>query len=127
VLVEFAIVFPVLLLMILASIEFGRAMMVCNVLTTAAREGARGGVLPTATNTEITAAVNSQLTANSVSTGDATIQILVNDVVENVSEAGTGDRIRVQVTVDYGDVTWLPSPRFLATAQLRGIAVMRRE
>lgn len=127
VIVEFAFVLPFLLMTVLATIEFGRAMMIANVLTTAAREGARGGVLPTSTNTDVLAGVNSELAANSIPSGGVSIQVKVNDVVQDVSTAETGDRIRVQVTVTYSSVSWLPTPRYLGSKQLTGIAVMRRE
>ncbi len=39
--VEFALVLPILLLVLMGILEFGRAIMVSNVLHTASREGAR--------------------------------------------------------------------------------------
>ncbi len=127
VIVEFAIVLPVLLLMILGAIEFGRAMMVANLLTSAARDGVRHGTLAIATNSDITGAVQQHLEAMSVSTDHADIEITVNGVPGDVSEAETGDSIGVQVTVGYSHVSWLPTPDFLGGTQLRGVAVMRRE
>jgi hypothetical protein len=127
VILEFAFVLPVLLMMILGAIEFGRAMMVANLLTSAARDGVRNGTLAIATNSDVTGAVESHLNAMSVPTDHATIRITVNEVVQDVSEAETGDRIGVQVSVGYSDVSWLPTPDFLAATQLRGVAVMRRE
>ena len=49
--VEFAIVVPVLLLVVFGVIDFGRAFWTINVATAALREGARvGAVQPTCTN-----------------------------------------------------------------------------
>jgi Flp pilus assembly protein TadG len=62
-LVETAIVFPVLLLLLAAVVDFGRAFDAYIVLTNAAREGARWG------------AVNPQLTADEVK------QIVIDDVL----------------------------------------------
>ena len=45
--VEMAVVAPVLFMLILGSIEFGRSMQVTNVLTSAAREGARLSLVAT--------------------------------------------------------------------------------
>jgi Flp pilus assembly protein TadG len=45
-LVEFAIIFPLLFVLIMSVIEFGRAMGAYQTLTDAAREGARFGVAP---------------------------------------------------------------------------------
>lgn len=44
-LAEFALVFPVMLLILCSIIELGRAMMTLNVVTGAAREGARVGAI----------------------------------------------------------------------------------
>jgi Flp pilus assembly protein TadG len=127
VILEFAIVLPVLLMMILGSIEFGRAMMVANLLTSAARDGVRHGTLAIATNSDITGAVEQHLGAMAVSTDHVMIEITVNGVAGDVSEAETGDAIGVQVTVSYNHVSWLPTPDFLDGTQLQGVAVMRRE
>ena len=43
--VEFAVVAPVLFLLVFGMIEFGRMVMVQQVLTNASREGARVGIL----------------------------------------------------------------------------------
>jgi Flp pilus assembly protein TadG len=44
-LIEFALVLPILLLVLLGIIEFGRIIMAVNVLNQAAREGARVGAV----------------------------------------------------------------------------------
>ena len=48
-------------------IEYGRMVMVYQVLTNASREGARAAVLDGATTTSVTTAVNSYLSAAAVS------------------------------------------------------------
>jgi Flp pilus assembly protein TadG len=122
-----ALVAPVLFTLVFGSIEFGRAMMVSNTVTTAAREGARKGVLPNGTSSEIQTAVTDVLTASSVPTTHATITVLVDGAAADASTATTGKPISVTVSVPYADVTWLPTPIFLSSAQLSGRAVMRRE
>lgn len=126
--VEMAVVLPVLVSLIFGSIEFGRAMMVSNLLTSAAREGCRTGVLPNANNTEVIAAVNNQLSGGGLNTAAATITIRVNNNVANVSTAVTGDRISVTVSMPYSAVTWLPTTFFIPSSQqMQGVAVMRHE
>ena len=44
-LVEFALVFPVLLIMLIAIFDFGRLVFAYNAITNAAREGARVGII----------------------------------------------------------------------------------
>jgi Flp pilus assembly protein TadG len=124
---EFALVAPLLFMTVITIIEFGRAMMVVNVVATAAREGARAGAVPNATSSDIRAAVTSELTANSVPSQYAVITILVNNVAQDASTATTGKPISVQVTVPYANVSWIPAPFFLGSAQMKGRAVMRRE
>src|SRR4026207_1958955 len=44
-LVEFALVFPVLIIMLIAIFDFGRLVSAYNAITNAAREGARVGII----------------------------------------------------------------------------------
>ncbi len=126
--VEMAAIAPVLVALVLGSIEFGRAMMVSNIMTTAAREGARVGALPNKTNTDITTVVNDRLDTSSISSAKATIKVYVNGVEKDASTAVSGDKVTVSVTVKFGDVSWLPAPWFIGkTTQMKGNAVMRRE
>src|SRR4029079_7300001 len=61
--VEFAVVSPVFFLLIFGMIEYGRLVMVQQVLTNASREGARVGVLDGSTQADVTTAVNNYLTS----------------------------------------------------------------
>ena len=65
--VEFAIVAPLLFLFIFAMIEFGRMVMVEQILTNAAREGARRGILEQSTRAEVETIVSDYLTESSIS------------------------------------------------------------
>lgn len=125
--VEMAFVAPVLLMFIFGSIDFGRAMMVSNMLTTVAREGVRKGVTPNTTNSEITTVINTALDSVSIPKANAQLTIKVNGVATDASTAKNGDTLAVQVTVPFNDVTWLPSSWFLQGTTLRGAAAMRRE
>jgi Flp pilus assembly protein TadG len=77
--VEFALTLPLLLLVVLGIIEFGFLFQQYEVVTNAAREGARIATLPTysanatATETNVTARVNQYLTAGGLSPASATI------------------------------------------------------
>ena len=61
--VEFAIVAPVFFLLVFGMIEYGRMVMVQQVITNASREGARAAVLDGATTGSVTTTVNAYLTA----------------------------------------------------------------
>src|SRR5688572_16558794 len=64
--VEFAIVAPIFFLLIFGMIEFGRVVMVQQLLTNASREGARLGVLNDSTSTQVKDKVVSYLAATNI-------------------------------------------------------------
>lgn len=76
--IEFALTLPLLLLVVLGIIEFGFLFQQYEVVTNAAREGARIAILPTysanaaATQTNVTARVNQYLAAGGL-TASATV------------------------------------------------------
>lgn len=119
--VEFAAVAPVLFLLIFGMIEFGRMVMVQQVLTNASREGARVGILDGATNSEVTNVVQNYLNAANINGAK------VETDPKNIEDAGAGDSVKVIVTVDFNKVTWLPAPIFLGGKGLSASTVMRRE
>jgi len=58
-LVEFALILPFLLLVVLGTFDMGRAVYTKTVISNAAREGARVGIIPGKSDAEIrTAAIN---------------------------------------------------------------------
>src|SRR5436309_16005435 len=75
--VEFALIAPILVTFILAMIEFGRVMMVMEVVTNAAREGCRMGVLPGSTTSDVTTTVNSYLDNGNVNHSFVTTTVYV--------------------------------------------------
>ncbi|MER3441229.1 MAG: hypothetical protein C4296_07645 [Gemmataceae bacterium] len=120
--VEFAIVSPLLLMLLLGLIEFGRFFMVEQVVTNAAREGARNSVVTGATVNSVNSAVGEYLKASGISS-------YIVSITPDVSQANTGDRITVSVSVSYGQVSWLPTTtlRWLGTETITAQAVMRKE
>lgn len=76
-LAEFAILLPVLMGVLVGIFEFGRAWNIDQVLTNAAREGARLAVVPTTTSeNEVTAAVHGVLTDAALDPGLAALQVV---------------------------------------------------
>ena len=74
-LAEFAILLPVLMAVVIGIFEFGRAWNVDQVLTNAAREGARLAVIQTAGEGDVIAAVESALTDAALDPSLASIEI----------------------------------------------------
>jgi Flp pilus assembly protein TadG len=74
-LVEFAILVPVLMGVVIGIFEFGRAWNVDQVLTNAAREGARLAVIGTSTEGNVLEAVETALTNAALDPSVATISV----------------------------------------------------
>jgi Flp pilus assembly protein TadG len=56
--VEFALILPILILILMGVFDFGRAFYAYSVVANSAREGARAGVYANATNQNVTDAIN---------------------------------------------------------------------
>lgn len=119
--VELAVVLPLFLLLVLGMIEFGRMIMVQQIITNASREGARRAVLDNATTDEITTAVQQYLANAGI--GSATVTVTPNPP----SSAGYGEPVSVSVSVPFSEVSWLPAPMFLGGRVLTSTTAMRRE
>lgn len=122
--VEFAIVGPVLFLIILGMIELARGYMVSHLLTNAARAGCRVGILGGRANADVTTAVNNQLGYAGIRNDSVTI--LVNEGGTDVANAKSGDEVTVSVTVPVSSVSWVPVTRYLGTS-ITGRYTLRRE
>ena len=120
-LVEFAIVAPLVLLFIFALIEFGRMVMVHQIITNAAREGARRGILEQTTAEEVHTIVDDYLTGSSIS--GATVSV----TPESFGHVGFGTPITVGVSVPFDQVSWIPAPWFLGNVNLSVQSTMRAE
>jgi Flp pilus assembly protein TadG len=117
---EFAIVAPVFFLMVVGFIEFGRALMVQQVLINASRVGARQAITTGATLSEVTTAVEEYTAALAVPGVDVS-------VMPDPSAADPGDAVTVTTSVDFNDVSWMSSPWFLGGATLSANSQMRKE
>lgn len=119
--VEFAVVAPVFFLLVFGMIEYGRMVMVQQIITNASREGARIGVLDGSTSSDVTTAVQGYLTSAAIRGADVTV------TPSPPSSAGYGAPVTVNVSVGFNQVSWLPSPMFLGGKTLSATTVMRRE
>lgn len=125
--VEFAIIAPVLFLLIFGIFEFGRAMMVLELMNNAAREGCRQGTLAGSSTADVESVVTSTLSAGGITSDNLTVTVYVNNTEANPSGAKRGDSIKVRVRVPYLDVSYLPTPWFLQDSTLESVLVMRHE
>ncbi len=112
---------PIFFLLVLGMVEFGRLMMVQQILTNASREGARIAVLDNTTTAEVVGAVETYMTSGSVEGATVTVN------PDPPNSAGYGQPVTVSVSVPFDEVSWLPSPMFLGGRTLQATTVMRRE
>ena len=103
-------------------IEFGRMVMVQQLITNASREGARQAVLNGSTIGEIRTTVVDYLANASITVDPNDVDVTPDPVVAN-----NGDPITVTLTVPYSDVSWLPTPHWLGSTDMTASTVMRRE
>jgi Flp pilus assembly protein TadG len=119
--VEFAVVAPVFFILVFGLIEYGRAVMVEQILTNAAREGARSAILTSATTNGVKSVVNTYLSSASIS--GATVTVSPNPP----SSASSGSNVTVTVSIPFTSVSWLPSPFYLGSTTLTATCAMRTE
>jgi Flp pilus assembly protein TadG len=72
-LIEFSLTLPLLLLIVLGIIEFGLVFREYEIITNAAREGARIAILPSYGSADVTARVNNYLQTAGLTLGLATV------------------------------------------------------
>lgn len=130
-LVEFALTFPLLLLVCLGIIDFGLLFQRYEVLTNAAREGARVAVLPGYGDGDVTARVNQYLQGTSLSAATVTITPETETLAPPLPNGNCVVVKRVTVAFDHnyffvGGILNYFGPN-LGTRTLNGRAAMREE
>jgi Flp pilus assembly protein TadG len=98
-LLETALTLPLLLLVSVSIFEFGRAYQTWQVLTNAAREGARIAVLPNVTASQVETRVRAYMDSGQLQ--NSTSATVVVDGNQTVSIGGTATAKASLVTVNY--------------------------
>jgi Flp pilus assembly protein TadG len=115
--IEFAVILPILLMVLFGITEFGRAIMVTNVLNTASREGARLAAVSSVTDSlSVRARVVQVLDAANIDAKAITIQFLLAE-----------KSVEVTVTTDFEVLSGGILDPFMGTFELKGKTVMRYE
>jgi len=120
---EFAIIAPVFVAFIVGAFELSRGLWAKEILSDAARRGARIGATPGASNATITTDVNNTLTDNSLTSASATITILVNGNAVDASTAKQNDQISVKVAYPVSKVM-IVTQVFLKSANIESETVV---
>lgn len=128
-LVEFALIFPTLLLVMLGIMDFGFLFQRYEVLTNAAREGARLAILPNYSNSDVQARVTAYLTAGGL-TDPATVQVGPSQTITVGSQCITVRPVTVTYNYQYlfvGPIMAFFGSPALGTKQLHATSSMRSE
>lgn len=131
--VEMAIVLPVFMMVVMGIIEFGRGMMVGQLVTNAARYGARLAAVDGSTNASVKKDVEDFLVeAVGIAATDATVTITVTaapgnaDPLNDLMKAQPKDLVKVHVLIPYDKVGYVGG-KWLNGTQLTGQCTMRHE
>lgn len=117
--VEFAIVAPILFLMVFAGFEFSRANLLVNTAHIAAVEGARRGIIPGATASECIQAAQDELDIIGVKVSNVTVS--PNPLTRDDTE------VTVNVSVPMTGQNGFAVPRFFLGKTLQTNATLLRE
>jgi Flp pilus assembly protein TadG len=116
---EMAIVLPLFLLLVFGIIEFGRLMIVLEIVTNAAREGARRAVVAGSNDTQVFTTVDNYLSQSDISG-------YTRSIAPSLADASRGDPVTVTVSVPYSAVDW-GIMFFLSDNTLNARVTMRKE
>ena len=118
--VEFALLLPVFLMMVMGVIDIARAYSTLQVVTNAAREGARVAIIPTTAPAAVTTTVNTYLAASG--------QAGCTTAGTNLGTAGpAGATTTVAVSCNFNTLTGTLVPGWTGTFALAQTATMRHE
>jgi Flp pilus assembly protein TadG len=121
--IETALTLPLVLLVCVGIFEFGRAFQTWEVLTNAAREGARVAVLPSAATSTIDARVREYLSIGGLNS-DATVHVDVNLASVSMGAAGTATGSQVVVTYPFSFMVLQPVAQLVVSGSMAGTPIM---
>ena len=131
--VEMAVVMTFIFVpMLLGIIEFGRVMMVGQIVTTASRYGVRHAILDGTTNAEVEEMVTDYLTSSlNVDEADIVVNITItpdgaNPAPSDIVDAQRRDLVEVEVAVPWNEVALMRS-KYLNGKMINSTAAMRHE
>lgn len=131
--VEFAVIAPLMFMLVLGLLEMGRAVMVSNLVINASREGARKACLSTMTVSEVDTWVKQYLQQSGVPSTAVTVSITNQSTTgggysttSSLSGVSSGMGVEVTVSVPFSAVSWLPNNRYVSQ-DITGSTIMRKE
>lgn len=123
-LVQFAMVASVFVMFVLGIMELGRVLMAQHLMTNAARQACRVGIIGGTSTATIKSVATQALKAQGIPSTVASVQ--VNDGSIDALSAKSGDEITVIITVPMKTISWVPVP-FFSGGTLKAQYSLRRE
>lgn len=120
--VELGFMMPIFCTLVFAQLETARLGMVTQMMTIAAREGARAAVLPSTTSLST---VESKISAVLADTGIPNGTIAISPSSWATSAGGTS--ITVSLTLPYNQASWMPTPMYFNSTILTASATLSSE
>ena len=117
--IETALTLPILLLVSVGIFEFGRAYETWQVMTNAAREGARIAVLPNPVDGAVDARVRSYLELGGLNY-DSSVGVAIDAVDVSLGAAGNASGTRVTVTYPFTFMVLQPVARLVVSSSTAG-------
>jgi Flp pilus assembly protein TadG len=130
---ELALLAPLLAALVMGMCEMGRAVIVKDILTNAARKGCRTGVTPSKTYQNVLDDVNNVFSDNNINSANVTIIVQIASYTGNSTTPSWGsfttvssnisftpqplDQISVKVSIPISNVLWF-SPRFMSNTTI---------
>ena len=120
--IEAAMTLPLLLFICIGIIEFGRLYQTWQVMTNAAREGARIAVLPTPVTGGPEARVRQYLQSGSLKS-DSSVGVAVTPVTVDIGSAGTASGSKVTVTYPFTFIVLQPIAQLVVSGSTVGAPI----
>ena len=138
--VEMAIVLPLLLVLVFGIIEFGRAMMVQQILVNTAREATRRAVIPGATDEQVYQIIDGYLANAGIDEFDVILELDdaphdLEEGIENgelhysdsIENAHSKTRVGIEVSVLHEDVAWGPLRMIASDRRISSNMILMRK
>lgn len=116
--IEVALTLPLVLLISVGIFEFGRAYQTWEVLTNAAREGARIAILPSPAD-QVDARVRDFL-ANGGLVSDSSVGVSVTATTVSIGDAGTASASKVTISYPFSFIVLQPVAQLVVAGSMVG-------
>ena len=120
--IETALTLPIVLLVCVGIFEFGRAYQTWQVMTNAAREGARVAVLPNPVAGATDARVREYLQLGGLNS-DESVAVAVTPAEVSLGAAGNASASRVTVTYPFSFMVLQPVARLVVSGTMTGAPI----